>query len=70
MFSKNTDVIIAEPKKNYSKKEINILDKILEFNGDIATSSEEGIKLKIYLQQLILLELTHSQIILMIYKLS
>lgn len=44
-FSKNTDVI-AEPKKNYSKKEINTLEKILEFKGDIATSSEEGIKIE------------------------
>lgn len=45
-YSKNTDVIIAEPKKNYSKKEISTLEKILEFNGDIATSLEEGIKIE------------------------
>lgn len=45
-FSKKTEAILVEPKKNYSKKEIKILLNILDFGDDVAVSQDTPVSIQ------------------------
>lgn len=45
-FSKKTEAILVEPKKNYSKKEIKTLLSVLDFKDDVAVSPDSSVSVQ------------------------